>query len=114
LKGKEMADIDPTLAIRYIQENAQGYAQAKADRVYLEEARKSRKAQLMRQSDESVLGKQEAEAYSHPQYLELLLGLKAAIEKEEHLRWMMEAAKLKVEVYKVQEYTKRTEIKHLG
>jgi len=27
---------------------------------------------------------------------------------------MMEAAKLKVEVYKVQEYTKRTEIKHLG
>ena len=42
---------DPHKAVDYILSNAGRYAKAKAERVYLEEFRKSKKALLMAQSD---------------------------------------------------------------
>ena len=78
---------DPHKAVDYIIANAKKFAKAKAERVYLEEYRKSLKAILMKQSMESAVNAQEREAYSHDDYVQLLHGLKEAVEIEEKLRW---------------------------
>jgi len=60
------------------------------------------------------LGKQETFAYAHEEYIEILEGIRAAVEKEEKYRWLMTAAQARVEVWKVNEYTKRAEIRNLS
>lgn len=104
-----MEDRDPHDAIDYIIRNAKKFAQAKADRLYLEEYRKSLKAMLMKRSMEGAIGAQEREAYAHPEYIELLRGLKVAVEIEEKLRWDLIAAQARVEVWRSQEATNRME-----
>ncbi len=104
-----MEDRDPHDAIDYIIRNAKKFAQAKADRLYLEEYRKSLKAMLMKRSMEGAIGAQEREAYAHPEYIELLKGLKVAVEIEEKLRWDLIAAQARVEVWRSQEATNRME-----
>ena len=104
-------EIDPTRASVFIQENALPYAQAKADRLFIEGYLKSVKAILMNESDLSSLGAKEQFAYSNIRYQEQLNALRLAVEQEERLKYLMEAAKMKVEVWKTQEYTKRTEMK---
>jgi hypothetical protein len=67
---------EPTKAIQYLIDTAPLYAKAKADRMYLEEFRKSRKAQLMSQAGTEVLGKQEVYAYAHADYVGILEGIR--------------------------------------
>jgi hypothetical protein len=98
------------LAINFILTNAPKYAQSKATRVQLEEYRKSKKAILM-SNEEGTLGAKEMYAYAHADYVALLFEIKEAIAQEEELRWKLEAAKLRVEVFKVEEYTKRMEMR---
>jgi len=102
---------EPTKAIQYLIDTAPLYAKAKADRMYLEEFRKSRKAQLMSQAGTEVLGKQETFAYAHPEYIQILEGIREAVEKEETYRWMMTAAQAKIEVWRTQQYSARLEVK---
>ena len=102
---------EPTKAIQYLIDTAPLYAKAKADRMYLEEFRKSRKAQLMSQAGIEVLGKQETFAYAHPEYIQILEGIREAVEKEETYRWMMTAAQAKIEVWRTQQYSARLEVK---
>jgi len=98
------------LAINFILTNASKYAEAKATRVQLEEFRKSKKAMLASE-EEGSLGAKEMYAYAHRDYVALLMQIKDAIALEEELRWKLEAAKLRVEVWKTEEYTKRAEMK---
>jgi hypothetical protein len=102
-----MEQIDPNLAIDYIIKNAKTFAKAKAERVYIEEYRKSLKAILMKGSSEDTIGGQEREAYSSQQYLQLLSGLKAAVEIEEKLRWDLIAAQARIDVWRSQEASNR-------
>jgi hypothetical protein len=102
-------DIDPNQAIDYILKNAEKFSRAKAERIYLEEYRKSLKAMLMKRSMETAIGAQEREAYAHPEYVELLKGLKEAVEQEEKLRWDLIAAQARVEVWRSQEASNRAE-----
>lgn len=104
-------EIDPNKAVDFIRDNGRVYAKAKADRVYMEEYRKSLKAILMKQSMENAVNAQEREAYSHPDYIKLLEGLKEAVAVEEQLRWEMVAAQARIEVYRTQEASKRIEYK---
>ncbi len=97
-------------AIDFILTNASKYAQAKATRVQLEEYRKSKKA-ILGNLEEGSLGAKEMFAYSHPEYIQLLMDIKQAIAEEEELKYKLEAAKLRVEVWKTEEYTKRVEMK---
>jgi hypothetical protein len=101
----------PSKAIQYLIDTAPLYAKAKADRMYLEEFRKSRKAQLMSQAGTEVLGKQETFAYAHHDYVEILEGIKQAVEREENYRWMLTAAQAKIEVWRTQQYSMRVEVK---
>jgi hypothetical protein len=79
--------------------------------MFLDEFRKSRKAQLMAQAGTEVLGKQETFAYAHPEYIQILEGIREAVEKEETYRWMMTAAQAKIEVWRTQQYSARLEVK---
>ena len=104
-----MADrnTDPNKAVDFLIANAEKFAKAKADRVYLEEFRKSKKALLMNACTEKAANAREQFAYSHPEYVELLQGLGDAVEIEEALRWQQVAAQLRVEVWRSQEATNR-------
>lgn len=102
-------EIDPHKAVDFIRDNGKHYAKAKADRIYMEEYRKSLKAILMKKSMENAVNAQEREAYSHPEYVQLLEGLRQAVEVEETLRWEMVAAQARVEVWRSQEASNRVE-----
>ena len=104
-----MADrnTDPNKAVDFLIANAEKFAKAKADRVYLEEFRKSKKALLMNACTEKAANAREQFAYSHPEYVELLQGLRDAVEIEEALRWQQVAAQLRVEIYRTQEASNR-------
>ena len=92
--------IDPQRAVDFMLENSRKYAQAKANRVHIEQFRKSKKALLMNQCTEKAFAAKEAYAYSHPEYIELLDGLRVATEQEETLRWKLTGAQLRVEVWR--------------
>ena len=100
---------DPELAIAYIFKHGKRYAKAKADRIYMEEYRKSLKAILMKRSMESAIGAQEREAYAHDEYVELLKGLKEAVEIEEKLRWDLIGAQARVEIWRTEQANNRAE-----
>ena len=104
-----MADrnTDPNKAVDFLIANAEKFAKAKADRVYLEEFRKSKKALLMNACTEKAANAREQYAYSHPEYIALLDGLKAAVEVEEQLRWAQIAAQLRVEIWRSEQATNR-------
>lgn len=102
-------DQTPHKAVDYILANASKFAKAKAERVYLEEYRKSLKALLMKRSLEETIGAQEREAYAHDEYKQLLQGLKAAVEVEEKLRWDLIAAQARVEIWRSEQANMRAE-----
>lgn len=101
--------LDPNKAVDYIIANAGKYAQAKAQRVYLEHFRSSKKALLMSQCVEKAVNAREQYAYSHPEYIALLDGLKVSVEAEETLKWQQIAAQLRVEIWRSQEASNRTQ-----
>ena len=102
---------EPIKAIQYLIDTAPLYAKAKADRMYLEEFRKSRKAQLQSQAGTEVIGKQESFAYAHPDYIAILEGIRQAVEIEEKYRWLMTAAQAKIECWRTEQYSARMELK---
>ena len=104
----------PYKAIEYIIENAPKFAEAKAQRMYLEEFRKTKKALLMKDAmargiDSAVA--QEREAYAHYEYADLLRGLMVAIEKEETLKWMLVAAQMKADIWRSEQASERLGVK---
>ena len=102
----------PYKAVEFIMANAPVYAKAKSERIYLEEFRKTKKALLMKDAMvagfDSAAG-QEREAYAHPDYKSVLVGLAAAIEKEETLRWHLMAAQMKAEIWRTESANDRME-----
>jgi len=104
----------PYKAIEFILENAPLYAQAKSERIYLEEFRKSKKALLMKDAMEigfESAAAQEREAYAHIEYADLLRGLMVAIEKEETLKWMLTAAQMKADIWRSEQASERLGVK---
>ena len=104
----------PYKAIEYIIENAPKFAEAKAQRIYLDEFRKTKKALLMKEAlargiDSAVA--QEREAYAHYEYADLLKGLMAAIVKEETLKFMLVAAQMKADIWRSEQASERLGVK---
>jgi hypothetical protein len=94
--------IDPQAAIETMWKTAPLLAKAKAERIYLEEYRKSLKAILMTASDEKSAVMQEKEAYADKTYIDHLKALRIAVEEEETLRWRMVASEAAIEVWRTQ------------
>lgn len=101
--------IDPNRAVDYLIEHSRQYAQAKADRVHLEHFRKSKKALLMNECTDKAVTAREQFAYSHPDYIALLEGLREAVRLEEALRWRLTAAQLRVEVWRSENANNRNQ-----
>ena len=102
----------PEEAAQSIRDKAPLYGEAKAQRVYLEEFRKSKKAMLMKEALKlkvEAANAQEREAYADPEYVQLIKGMALAIEKEETLKWDLEAARLDIEIWRSREATNRTQ-----
>jgi len=79
------------------------HAKAKAERIYIEQFRKSKKAILMGEAGAKGIktaSEREQYAYSHNDYIALLTGLKAAIEIEEKCRWTLEHLKIEFEMWR--------------
>ena len=86
------------------------YAKAKAERVYIEQFRKSKKAILMRDFEASQLKTQserEQYAYAHQDYIDLLTGLKKAVEVEESCKWALEKFKIEFEHWRTVQANER-------
>ncbi len=101
-------------ALDFIRDKAPAFAKAKAERIYLEEFRKTKKALCMKAAEISganAVNAQEREAYADPEYVELLKGLRVAVEEEERLRWMLIAAQAKIECWRSLEASRRIEAK---
>lgn len=94
-------------AAAYLRDNSGNYAKARAERIYLAEFRKSKKALLINECKEGTAQARESYAYAHESYIELLEGYRAAIEIEEKLSWMMKAATIKVEIWRTQQANNR-------
>jgi len=88
-------------AATFIQDSAAKFGKYRADRIYLEEYRKTQKALLMNESAGTDKTR-EAKAYAHPDYVKNLEGIRAAREIEERLRWKLVAAQARIEIWRSQ------------
>ena len=102
-----MKQIDPQACLREMHATGPLLAEAKANRVYMEEYRKTLKATLMQQSQAKSAVDREADAYADPAYKVHLQALKEAVEAEERLRWVMVTHNAAVEVWRSQEASNR-------
>ena len=110
-----MADrepVDPQTAVDFILANAPKYAKAKAERVYLEHFRKSKKALLMKDAEvdgAKTSAAQETVAYADPAYVELLKALRDATYVEENAKWKLTAAQAQVEIWRTDSANNRNQ-----
>ena len=98
---------DPGEALQTMWKTGPLYAEAKGLRVYMEEFRKTLKAQLMQKHADKAVTFQEREAYAAPEYAVHIKGLQAAVEHEEFLRWRLVTAQTSIEVWRSQEASNR-------
>ena len=105
--------IDPQAAVDFMIAKSAEYAQAEANKVYMENLRKTIKAEEMKNAEAYGNGEyktavmQEREAYASPRYKEHLVALRQAVLEREHLRWMLIAAQSRIEVWRSQEASNR-------
>jgi len=105
-------EIDPHTAVDEMLLNRKKYAKAKAERTYLEEFRKSKKALLMKQAltrGFEAVNAQEREAYADAEYVNLLETLRDQTQAEEEFRWLMLAAQMRVDIWRTQQANDRAE-----
>lgn len=108
---------DVEKCLTFIRDKAKEKSEARASRVYLEQFRKSQKALLKIEARKAgVKTDCEAEdfAYSHPDYLEVLEGLKVATERDEYLALQIEAAKLRIATWQTKSADARAERRAYG
>ena len=103
----QMKDYDPNDAIDFIFKTAPAYAKAKGELAQLEAFKSSLKAIKMAQTDEQSLGAQEREAYRSQEYQDLCKAIGTATESTEALKWQLEAARMRFELYRTQEASNR-------
>jgi hypothetical protein len=87
-------------ALDFLRDTAPTAAQARANRIYLDEFRKSLKAQLMQEHSELPLGAQEREAYADERYIQHLAAIREAVFIEEKQRFLRDAAGATIEAWR--------------
>ena len=102
-------EIDIFKCLDYIRDNSKKYAQAL--RLFLYSSRYTLLALAALMATQ--IGEPEIYAYAHPDYTQLLEGIKEAIEAEENLRWKLIAAQAKIEVWRSLSANQRAEAKVL-
>ena len=104
--------IDPQAAVDFMIAKSKAYAQAEGNKTYMEELRKTIKAEQIIEAEmmgHKTAAMQEREAYASPKYKEHLKALQQAVEVREELRWRLIAAQARIEVWRSQEASNRAE-----
>jgi len=96
-------------ALNYLRTNASKAAQARANKIYMEEFRKTVKAQQMTKRTNIPISAQEREAYSSAEYIQHLEAIKTAVYQDELNRWGMVAATSTIEAWRTQNANRRGE-----
>ena len=99
-------------ALHYLKTTAEQYARCKAEAEYLKEFRKSKKALLMIEAEQKgvkTVSERESYAYSHREYIELLEGLREAIQESERMRIMVKTAELQIDAWKTEQMRNMSE-----
>jgi hypothetical protein len=94
-------------ALDYLRDSADAAAKARAERIYVEEYRKTIKAQLMKEHEDKPLGAQEREAYADPRYVQHLEAIREAVFTDERHRFLLSAANAKIEAWRTQSSNER-------
>lgn len=94
---------DVERAIQWMIDNAGKAAEVRANREHVEQFRKTLKAQIMKEHAAHPLGVQEREAYADARYVAHLVALRAAVEQDERMRWLMTAAETRVSAWQTQQ-----------
>jgi trehalose utilization protein len=105
-----MRDYDPQTAVDFLIDNSKEYAEAESNKVYMEEMRKTIKAECMKEAEDighKTAAIQEREAYRSEKYKAHLGALKEAVRMREEARWMMIAAQERINVWRSQEASNR-------
>ena len=95
---------------------AKEFAEAQAQRDYLDEFKKSKLSMLMKrfESDYPTAAAQEREARAHQEYIDLLTGLKAATERAEFARWSLKIAEMGAGLWQTKQANMRAERRAYG
>jgi len=96
-----------------LRQQAVDYSEAEAERTYLNHFRKSKLAMLMKDREVagvSTVAAQERDARAHPEYLELLIGLREATKVAEKNKWLLNIAMRGSSLYQTQQATLRAEM----
>lgn len=102
-----ISDTQAEDAIQSLIDNAEGDAQAKAQRVFLEESRKSLKSEIMREDLSEPVSAQEARAYADPRYKVHLEGLREAVYRDEKAKIKRVAAQALIDAWRTQQANMR-------
>ena len=97
--------IDPQAAVDFMIAKSKAYAIAEGNKTYMEELRKTIKAEQMAAAElrgHKTAAIQEREAYASAPYKQHLLALQEAVEVREELKWMMVAAQARIECWRTQ------------
>ena len=86
-------------AVDYLRDTAKEAAAARANRRYLEEFRKSRKALIMKDHVDLPVSAQEREAYASDEYQKHLRAMQMAIELDTKLSFLREASQAKIDAW---------------
>lgn len=90
---------DVERAVFWLAQNAQHIAEARAEMVFADEFRKSLRAMLMAESNETAANAREQFAYAHPKYVAHLNEIKRTVLNYEKMRAMREAAMFKIQAW---------------
>jgi hypothetical protein len=105
-----ISDDEIDKALDFLRDNARDAAQARADRVYVEEYRKTLKATLMKEHGGLSAVLQEREAYSDKRYQDHLEAIREAVRADEFHRFMRVAAEAKIEAWRTQSSNSRARV----
>lgn len=102
-----ISDEDVEKAIDFLRDNADQAAKARAERIYMDEFRKSLKALIMKEHIDATVSAQEREAYADPRYQTHLEALRQAVYRDEKARFMRVAAEAKIEAWRTSSANQR-------
>ena len=96
-------------ALDYLRDSATQAAQARANRLHLDDYSRVLKATIMAEHLAEPVNAQERWAYSDIRYRNHLEGLKVAIFEDEKHRYLRDAASVKIEVWRSEQANQRAE-----
>lgn len=86
-------------AVEFLRNSSESSAKYRAEKIYLEEYRKSLRALIMKEHLDKPISAQEREAYADPRYIAHLKNIQIAIERDTKQLFLRESAKAKIDAW---------------